>query len=76
MDPGTMLKLMGARKQFTRNHPKFTAFLNAVFSGGLEEGTVIEVTVQKPGQEELRTNLKVQQSDLELLQGLREMMNK
>ena len=47
---------MNAKNKFTANHPKFAAFLNAVFSTGITEGTI----------------MKVQQSDLELLQELQD----
>lgn len=73
MNPAILMKLMSAKNTFTANHPKFVAFLNAVFSNGIEEGTIIEITVQKPGQERITSNLKVQQSDLELLQGLKDL---
>lgn len=63
---------MNAKNKFTANHPKFSAFLNAVFSTGITEGTIIEITVTKPGEEPITTNMKVQQSDLELLQELQD----
>ena len=72
-NPATIMKLMSAKNTFDRNHPKFGAFLKAAFGTGIEEGTIIEITVQKPGQQPLTTNLKVQQSDLELMQELKEL---
>lgn len=71
MNPAAMMKLMAAKSKFDRNHPKVGAFLKAAFGNGIEEGTVIELTVKKPSGEELTTNLKVQQSDLELLEELK-----
>lgn len=68
-----MLKIMSAKNKFTNNHPKFVAFLNAMFAGGIEEDTVIEITVTKPGQEPVTSNIKVRRDDLELLESLREM---
>ena len=68
-----MLKIMGAKNKFTNNHPKFVAFLNAMFAGGIEEDTVIEITVTKPGQEPVTSNIKVRRDDLELIESLREM---
>ena len=65
------LKIMNARNKFVENHPKFAAFLNAVFSAGIREGTVIEITVTKPGEEPITTNTKVLQSDLDLLDELK-----
>ena len=74
MNPASIMKIMSAKKQFTDNHPRFAAFLSAVFGKGIEEGTIIELKETKPGQEAMVTNIKVQQSDLELLQELKEMM--
>lgn len=68
------MKIMSAKSVFEGNHPKFVAFVKAVFSKGIEEGTVIEFTVTKPGQEAVTANIKVQQSDLELLQELKELV--
>jgi hypothetical protein len=72
LNPTSFMKIMSAKNIFEGNHPKFIAFLRAVFSKGIEEGTVIEITVTKPGQEALTSNLKIQQSDLELMQELKE----
>lgn len=74
MNPATIMKLMSAKARFSSNHPKFEAFLNSVFSRRIEEGTVIEMTVTRPGEAPLTTNIKVQQSDLELLEELKELM--
>lgn len=73
MNPAAMIKLMNAKNTFTRNHPKFEAFIKAVFmrENGIPEGTIIEVTVTKPGGEPVSTNLKVMQSDLDMINELR-----
>ena len=73
MNPSAIMKMMNAKNKFTENHPKFVAFLNAVFSNGITEGTVIEITVTKPGQEPITTNMKVKQSDSDLMQELQEL---
>ncbi len=73
MNPASIMKLMSAKSQFERNHPKFMAFVKAVFSRPLEEGTVLEITVTRPGEEPVTANIKVQQSDLELLEELKEL---
>ena len=75
MNPAAMMKLMNAKNKFTANHPKFAAFLKAVFSRGIEEGTVNEITVQRPGEAPITSNIKVKDSDLELLQSLKDMGN-
>ncbi len=73
MNPAAIMKIMNAKNKFTSNHPKFEAFCRAAFGQGIEEGTIIEITVTKPGQESMMTNIKVQQSDLELMEELKEL---
>jgi len=72
INPASLMKIMNAKNQFTANHPKFAAFLNAVFSTPITEGTIIEITVTRPGEEPMTTNMKVQQSDLDLLEQLKD----
>ena len=73
MNPAAMMKVMGAVNTFKGNHPKFMAFLSYVFSSGFPEGTVIEISVTKPGQEAVTSNMKVTQSDLDLFDSLKDM---
>ena len=73
MNPANIIKIMSAKAQFEKNHPKFVAFIKAVFSKPIEEGTVMEITVTRPGEEPVTANIKVQQADLELLAQLKEM---
>lgn len=73
MNPASMMKIMNAKNKFTENHPKFVAFLNTIFSIGVTEGTVIEITVTRPGEEPITTNMKVRQSDLDLMNELHDL---
>lgn len=43
------------------------AFLKTVFSRQVEEGTVVEVTVTRPGEAPVTANIRLRQSDIELL---------
>ncbi len=74
LNPAAIMKLMSAKQKFNKNHPKFESFVKSIFSRPLEEGTVMEITVTRPGEAPVTANLKVQQSDLELLAGLKELM--
>lgn len=67
------MKLMNAKNTFTANHPKFVKFLSVVFSSGVTEGTVFEITVTKPGEEPITTNFKVLPSDIELMESLKDL---
>lgn len=75
MNPASMMKLFQAKNQFTKEHPKFVAFLNAVFSKGISEDTVIEITVTRPGEAPMTSNIKIKQSDLELFEELKQLSN-
>ena len=76
INPMSMMKMMQAKNKFTENHPKFVQFLSAAFSGGIEEDTIIEISVEKPGQNRITSNIKVKQSDLELLAELKNLTGK
>lgn len=75
MDMGAMIKLMTAKKEFEKNHPKFFSFLKAAFGKGVQVDTIIEITVTKPNGEKLTTNFKVCSKDLELWENLKSMGN-
>lgn len=73
MNPMGMMKIMNALNTFKSNHPKFATFIELVVKGGVPEGSVIEITLTRPGEEPITANMKVQQSDIELLQSLKEL---
>ena len=68
-----MMKLMSAKAAFEKTHPKFVAFLNNAMACSMEEGTIIELTMTRPGEAPITTNIKVQKSDLELVESLRDL---
>ena len=70
---GAVMKLMGAWNKFKQNHPKFQAILKAVSKTGIKEDTVLEIIVTTPEGEKIETSIKVTESDLELIQSLRQM---
>lgn len=72
-NPMNMLKIKDALSRFTSNHPKFVAFMSDTFSSGIPADSIIELTVTKPGQNAVTTNIRVTQSDLELLEELKEL---
>lgn len=63
---GDAMKIKGAWDKFTRNHPKFPMFLNAVKAKGIPADTVMGLTVEYPNGEKLATNIKITEQDLEL----------
>ena len=71
MNPAAMFKIMQAKNTFTKNHPKFEAFLKNVMANKIVEGTVIEVSIQRPGEEAITTN-SIQKYHFILLRNLYE----
>lgn len=76
MNPTSIMKLMSAKSKFEKSHPKFLAFLKHVFYRPVEEGTVMEFTITRPGEAPISANIMVQQSDLELLSELTELIRR
>lgn len=73
INPAMLMKLMNLKSTFSNAHPKFESFIKTVMlGGGITEGTIIEVTVTKPGEAPVTSNLKVQPSDLELIKELKQ----
>lgn len=73
-NPVALFKIKGMWEQFVQNHPKFPMFLNALKSLGMGEGSIIEIQITQPDGQQLKTNLKLTQSDLELVEQLKGLM--
>lgn len=74
MNPGSIFKIKGILDKFNQNHPKVVSYFTSVFGqNGVPEGSVIELTVTKPGEEPVTTNMKVTADDVELVQTLKEL---
>ena len=67
MDLGALMKVKSSWDKFTRNHPKFPTFLNAVKAQGVKEGAIIEIRITNPDEEPLIGNIKVTAEDLDLV---------
>ena len=72
MNPTKLLKMQMAWKQFNETHPKVCPFLKAVEAAGIQEGTVIAISVETPDGQKFESNIKVQPSDMELLRSMKE----
>lgn len=73
INPSKVLKMKQHWETFSSNHPKCVSFLSSVASEPMEAGTVIEVSITKPDGSVKCTNIKVQPSDLEMLDALKSM---
>ncbi len=74
INPAKLFKFKGAWDKFVKNHPKFPLFINAVRNNAIEEGSVIEIIVTTVEGKTLSTNIKVSQTDKEILEELTELM--
>ncbi len=73
MNPADMMKAMAGLRSFQQAHPKAVAFFQTVFGSGIPEDTVMELTVTKPGEQPVTTNIKVTRQDIELFESFRNM---
>jgi hypothetical protein len=73
INPAKLFKMKGLWDRFVQNHPKFPQFMNAVQSNGIQEGSVIEITVITPEGKNISTNLKISASDKEMFSELAEL---
>ena len=77
VNPAMLFKLKGAWDTFSKNHPKFPKFLQAVSGNGtIQDGTVIEITITKVDGEKVTTNLKLNQEDMELFDEVSKLIKK
>ena len=71
MNPANVFKLMQMKKKFENNHPKAVSFVQRVLLSGLPEGSVVEMSVTKPGENKVTTNIRVTADDLEMMEDLK-----
>ena len=67
-----IMAMMKIKNTLEGNHPKAGEFVKRVLMTGIPEGTILELTVTKPGEEPKTTNIKVQQSDLDAIAVLKD----
>ena len=71
MNPLALLKAKKSWETFCGNHPRFPAFLQAVQSAGIQEGTIIEVSVTTPEGRTMTTNVRLTASDMQAFEDLK-----
>lgn len=67
-NPIKLMELKRIRDTFAKNHPRFFPFLNAVSKNALKEGTIVEIQVTSPDGASYKTNLKLSDSDIKILE--------
>jgi len=68
MNPFTLLKY---KSKLEDNHPKAAEFVKRVIMPGLPEGTVVEVSITKPGEDTKTSNIRVTKDDIDIFDELR-----
>ena len=70
----TVMKARSAWHTFRDNHPNVLPFLNDVMKHGIREGVQVEILVHYPDGTDLKSGIRVRQSDLALFDVLQEML--
>lgn len=73
MNPAMLFKIKGAWEKFVQNHPKFPLFLRAASTSGIREGYIIEVKITDTDGKAICTNVKLTESDMELMGMIKDM---
>ena len=68
MNPMEMMQFAKDWDNFKRNHPKVARFLSIEFGKGLPEGSILELKIMRPGEEEKVSNLRVLAEDESFVQ--------
>ena len=75
-NPSKIFKLKNAWDVFSKNHPKFPMFLNAVHQSSIAEGTIIEINVISSSGKTISSNVKLIKTDMDLFSELSETLKK
>lgn len=79
INPMKLMKLKTSWDNFTKNHPKFPLFIDALkrsYQEGnpvFKEGTIVDLNITMPDGKTMGTNVKLTESDLELFKEIVEM---
>ena len=70
----TLMKARGAWQTFRSNHPNVLPFLNDVLQHGVKEDVQIEILVHYPDGTDLKSGIRVKESDLAFFNALQELL--
>ncbi|MCD7956501.1 MAG: hypothetical protein LUG93_12300 [Lachnospiraceae bacterium] len=71
INPMKLMQLRGMEDQIKNSHPKLEPFFAAA-SAAVDEGTVVEVKMTTSTGETLRTNIRVNANDMEMIRKLKD----
>ncbi|MCI7130189.1 MAG: hypothetical protein MSA09_06485 [Lachnospiraceae bacterium] len=72
-NPAMIFQVKNMWDRFQKNHPKFPRFLQVVGSECMQVGTVIEISVTKADGENITSNIKLNEEDMELISAIQNM---
>lgn len=71
INPMRFLQYKNDYEQFLSRHPRLTRFFEAVSEEALQEGTVIEVNVTMESGKNYVSNIRLTDSDVELIENIK-----
>lgn len=74
MNPAALFKLMSMKNSFENRHPRAVSFVTNELLGNIPAGTVLEVSITRPEEKTVTTNLKISAEDLEMLAELKQLL--
>ena len=75
LSPLALMKLHAMWKAFEKRHPGVVNFgQKELFGGNIPEGTVFELSLTRPGEQPVTTNMKLTAEDITVFEALKEMM--
>ena len=72
-NPTMIFQIKNMWDRFQKNHPKVPRFLQVVGSEYIQAGTVIEISVTKANGENITSNIKLNEEDMELIAAMRDL---
>lgn len=72
-NPTMLFQIKNMWDRFQKNHPKFPRFLQVVGSEYIQAGTVLEISVTKANGENVTSNIKLNEEDMELIAAMRDL---
>lgn len=70
-NPNMIFQIKSMWDRFERNHPKFPRFLQVVGNECMQAGTIIEISVTKANGENITSNIKLNEEDMELIAAIK-----
>ena len=73
INPMDLMRAKRLKDGFEKRHAKVVAFAQRVIAADLPEGTILELTITKPGEEPKTCNMRVTAEDVEAIAQLKKM---